>query len=119
MIIHRMDPDSGRVLAETLAVPDTAEFQIYRFGPGADEMTLTSAAELYTVNFRTGARRTLAAMPRGLDETDRMSVHPDGRVAMMLSVGTRQLVLIENLGALVEAAGASVEGRGRGVAVDR
>ncbi len=94
----------GRPTGERRLVPGTAEVWMYRFGPGATEMTAMDEAELFVVDFVTGERRRLADLPRGTYHRDRMSVHPDGRVAMMLGVGIRNIVAVENFNELLDAA---------------
>ena len=101
--IQRMGGD-GKPGGDRKLVPGTIDVEMYRFGPGADEITAMDLEELYVVNFATGKRRRLAFLPRGTLYPDRMSVHPDGRVAMMLGVGDRSLVVIENYAALAAAA---------------
>jgi len=94
-----IDPvgDDGLPAGERILVPHTASAAMMRFGPGETELTLLDKRSLYVVDFESGARTQLADLPRGTYYVDRLSVHPDGRVAMMLGVGRRSLVRVANL----------------------
>ena len=85
---------------EMMLVPHTAEAQIMRFGPGETEITAADEHEVFAVDFLTGTRRSIAALPRGTYYVDRLSVGLDGRIAITLGVGRRSLVRVENLQSL-------------------
>jgi Tol biopolymer transport system component len=94
ILLQPLGPDGlPRGAARTL--PGTGEAMVFRFGPGAGELTVADRRELYVVDIARGTRRVLATLPRGVAEPDRLSVLPDGRVALMLSLGGHALALLE------------------------
>lgn len=98
--VWQMGPDGP--LPDPIRIPGTEASEIARYGPGPTELTWADVEALYTVDFLTGERRQLAELPRRTWFSDRLSIHPDGRVAMMLAVGERKLVLVENFDELAD-----------------
>jgi hypothetical protein len=89
---------SGRLVG--IPRPVATGLSSYRFSPAAPELIALRDRGLFALNPKTGTERLLARLPQGTLYPDRLSVAPDGRVALSLGVGRQSLVVVDNYGAL-------------------
>ncbi len=86
---------NGRATGGATVLPLAETVINARWHPQRNLLYVVTARALLELDPATGAKRDLTTWPPGTDEPDRLSVHPDGRIAIEIGVGRSTLLVGE------------------------